>query len=252
VTAFHSTAAYDGLDAETLATRCDVPVALLFERVGSTLDQAHVRAAAGAPAGTLVLADEQTAGRGRQGRSWVSEPGHGIWMTLVERPADAAAVQVLSLRLGLQAAGVLDAFASAPVALKWPNDLYVGEGKLAGILVEARWREGRLDWIAVGFGINVQAPRGLPGVAALRPGTSRVDVLAQLVPALRGAVARGGTLTADERAAYAARDRTRQRRCRAPVPGIVEGIDESGALLVQTPAGLQTVRAGSLVLEEEA
>lgn len=242
---------YDGEDAERLAAVCGVPDLVLLDRVGSTLDVAHERAAAGAPAGTLVLANEQTAGRGRQGRRWISEPGGGIWLTLVERPRDPSAVQVLSLRLGLRAANVLDDFAPAPIGLKWPNDLYVQGRKLAGILVEARWRQGTLDWIAIGFGINVQAPPGMPSAAALRPGTRRADVLARLVPELRAAAGEGGGLSAGEREAYASRDIARGRRCREPVAGTVAGIDATGALVVRTPAGLQAVRAGSLVLEEE-
>ncbi len=242
---------YDGEYAEQLAAACGVADVVLLERVGSTLDVAHQRAAAGAPAGTLVLADEQTAGRGRQGRRWISEPGGGIWLTLIERPRDPSAVQVLSLRLGLQAARVLDEFAPETIGLKWPNDLYAGGRKLAGILVEARWREGILDWIAIGFGINVQAPVGMPTAAALRSGTRRRDVLAGLVPALRTAAGKGGELRSDECQAYASRDVARGRRCREPVAGTVAGIDASGALLVQTVDGLQAVRAGSLVLEEE-
>ncbi len=242
---------YDGVNAEQLAAACGVPDVVLFDRVGSTLDVAHERAAAGAPPGTLVLADEQTAGRGRQGRRWISEPGGGIWLALIERPRDSTAVQVLSLRLGLKAAAVLDEFAPARIGLKWPNDLYVQGGKLAGILVEARWREGALDWIAIGFGINVQAPPAMPDAAALRPGTRRLDVLARLVPALRAAAGEGGQLRAGECEAYASRDIARGRRCREPVAGTVAGIDASGALLVRTLAGLQAVRAGSLVLEEE-
>lgn len=243
---------YDGLDAAALAASCGVPGIVLLDRVPSTLDVAHERAARGAAAGTLVLADEQTAGRGRQGRSWQSEPGAGIWLTLIERPRDPAAVRVLSLRLGLHAAPALDAFAASPVGLKWPNDLYVDGGKLAGILVEARWREGAPDWIAVGFGINVRAPRNMPGAAALRPGTRRPDVLARLVPALRAAAARVGELGPDERAAYAARDIATGRKCREPAAGTVVGIDAGGALLVRGAGGMQTLHAGSLVLEEEA
>src|SRR6185436_16510341 len=100
----------------------------------------------GAPAGTVVLADAQRGGRGRGGRRWASPPGVGVWLTLVERPADHAALEVLSLRLGLHAAAAVERFAArgggGPVRLKWPNDLYVGEGKLAGVLVEVRWRDG--------------------------------------------------------------------------------------------------------------
>jgi BirA family biotin operon repressor/biotin-[acetyl-CoA-carboxylase] ligase len=242
---------YDGLTARELAAELGVPQLALFSRVGSTLDVAHVLGDGGAPSGTLVLADEQTAGRGRQGRAWVSEPGAGIWLTLVERPADAAAVGVLSLRLGLAAAAALDALAAEPVQVKWPNDLYVGGAKLAGILVEARWREGALDWLAVGFGINVQVPRGVPA-ASLRSGVTRVQALRQIVPALRAASAERGTLRRDELDRFATRDFARGRRCVEPAIGRVAGIDAAGALLVESEAGVQVVRAGSLVLAEEA
>jgi BirA family transcriptional regulator, biotin operon repressor / biotin---[acetyl-CoA-carboxylase] ligase len=241
---------FDGVDADRLAAVCGVPEVVLFRRVGSTLDVAHDRAARGAGGGVLVLADEQTSGRGRQGRHWVSESGAGIWLTLVERPADASAVHVLSLRLGLHAAGVLDEFAPSPIGLKWPNDLYVAGRKLAGILVEARWREGKLDWLAIGFGLNVRAPRGMPDAGALRAGSRRLDVLARLVPALRTAASEVGDLRPEERAAYAARDIALGRRCREPVAGTIAGIDAAGALLIQSGEETRAVRAGSLVLEE--
>lgn len=242
---------YDGRTAVELAAVLGVPAVELFDAVGSTLDVAHARAAAGAAPGTLVLADAQTAGRGRQGRSWVSEPGAGIWLTLVERPTDPSAVDVLSLRLGLHAARALDPVAPARIGLKWPNDLYVQGSKLAGILVEARWREGAIDWIAIGFGLNVRAPVGMPGAAALSAGTSRLDALSRLVPALRAAARETGPLRADELDAFADRDVARGRRCTEPVPGVVAGIDASGALVVTTDAGARHARAGSLVLQED-
>ena len=117
--------AYDGLSAPAIAARLGVPSLLLFDAVGSTLDVAH-RVAPTAPSGTLVLADEQTAGRGRYGRRWDSRPGAGIWLTIIERPTDARALDVLSLRCGLYAAEALDAVAGVRVGLKWPNDLYLG------------------------------------------------------------------------------------------------------------------------------
>ena len=242
---------YDGVAADALAGALGVPALELFDTVGSTLDVAHARAAEGADAGTLVLADEQTAGRGRQGRPWVSQRGSGIWLTLIERPRDPRAVDVLSLRLGLHAAAALAPFAGSPIGLKWPNDLYVDGRKLAGILVEARWREQRLDWIAVGFGINVRTPDAMPEAAALRAGVSRVAVLQRLVPALRAAAAESGGLRAEELAAYAARDVARGRRCVEPARGTVTGIDASGAVVIDTGAGAHAARAGSLVLLEE-
>lgn len=245
-----STMAYDGASEDALASRLRVPRLALFGAVGSTMDIAHQLAAAGAPAGTLVLADEQTAGRGRLGRAWQSAPGRGIWLTLVERPRDPRAVDVLSIRLGIAAAAVLDRFAGSPVRLKWPNDLYVGDRKLAGILVEARWRDGRVDWVAIGFGLNV-APAEAYASASLCPGTARLDVLEPLVEALRGAAARTGSLDRDELRAFAARDLASGRRAESPAPGLVAGIDADGALLIDTDDGRRILRAGSLVLAED-
>lgn len=243
---------YDGADAAALAAMLGVPRVELFASIGSTLDAAHELAAAGAPDGTLVLADAQTAGRGRLGRSWQSEAGRGIWLTLVERPGDPEALDVLSLRLGLAAAAVLDPFAPARVALKWPNDLYVEGRKLAGILVEARWKNGRLDWLAAGFGLNLRPPSDAPWAAALREGTSRLDVLRVLVAALREAARRPGRLDAAELEAFGARDLARGRACREPGEGTVAGIAPDGALVLDTPDGRRTFRAGSLVLIGDA
>lgn len=246
-------ALYDGRTAGDLRTLLGVPRVELYDVVTSTLDVAHALGADGAPAGTLILAEEQTAGRGRVGRRWESRPGSGIWLTLIERPADPAAVELLSIRLGLAAARVLDRWAEAMVSLKWPNDLYVGEGKLAGTLVEARWRDGRPDWVALGFGLNMAMPQGVErAAAALLPGSERVEVLAELVPALRRAAAMLGELGEEERAEYAARDIAAGRRCSAPAPGVVQGIDSHGALLVDTASGERPFRSGSLVLEVES
>ena len=221
----------------------------MFESIGSTLDVAHTLGAAGASAGTLVLAEQQTAGRGRSGRRWASAPGSGIWLTLIERPSDPAAVEVLSLRVGLRAAAALDRWAAEPVRLKWPNDLYCEGGKLAGILIEARWREQRLDWVAIGLGVNVRPPAEMPSAAALHHARSRVEVLAELVPALRAAATARGPLTERELVAYAERDLARGRACVEPAAGVVQGIDAHGSLVVRTPAGDVACRAGSLVFE---
>jgi BirA family transcriptional regulator, biotin operon repressor / biotin---[acetyl-CoA-carboxylase] ligase len=243
---------YDGTSAASLAGRLGVVDLRLYASIGSTMDAAHALGEAGAPGGTLIVADEQTAGRGRKGSSWRSESARGIWLTLLDRPADPAALEVLSLRVGLAAAHALDAFASAPVQLKWPNDLLAAAGKLAGVLVEARWRGPRPDWVAIGLGVNVRPPRGIPAAVGLRDGTSRIDVLASLVPALRDAAGRRGALDATELDEYAARDYARGRRCVRPARGIVAGVTSVGELAVQTATGVEHYRAGSLVLEEGA
>ena len=133
----------DGASAIELCATLGLPRVELLESTTSTLDVAHRLAGEGAPAGTLVIANEQTAGRGRGGKSWQSSPGAGLWITLIERPADTSGLGVLSLRIGLAAAEALDRFAPEPIRLKWPNDLYIDRAKLAGVLVEARWRERR-------------------------------------------------------------------------------------------------------------
>ncbi len=243
---------YDGESAASIAGRFGLPGVHLYASVGSTMDAAHALGEAGAPAGTVVLADAQTAGRGRQGRSWRSAPARGIWLTVLERPTDASGLEVLSLRAGLAAAGALDRFTAAPVQVKWPNDLFVAGGKVAGVLVEARWRGLRPDWVAIGLGVNVRPPRDVPGAGGLREGTSRIDVLTCLVPALRVAATRRGALDMRELSEYAARDYARGRRCLTPVRGIVAGITAVGELAVRTPHGVEHYRAGSLVLEEGA
>ena len=234
-----------------LARRLGLPRAEWFDEVGSTLDVAHALANDGASAGTLVLADAQTAGRGRMGRTWTSQRGAGLWLTLVERPHDASALDALSLRVGLALAPILDGFADEAVLLKWPNDLYIGARKLAGILIEARWRDGLPDWVAIGVGINVRPPAGEPLAAGLRDGVDRLAVLDAVVPAIRGAAGKAGPLDASEMAAFATRDLARDRRCTSPMSGRVVGIDPSGALLIDIGSSTEAVRAGSLVLTEE-
>ena len=234
-----------------LARLLDLPRVEVLASVGSTMDVAHVLGADGAVAGTLVVADEQTAGRGRSGRPWRSRAGTGIWMTLLERPNDAEALGVLSIRLGLKAAPVLQRYADDPVRLKWPNDLLTGRGKLAGILVETRWREAQVDWVAIGMGVNVSLPDEEPEGAALRDGARRLDVLAELVPALRAAARARGPLSAAELERWASRDVAAGRRCRGPVPGRVRGLAADGSLIIERDGATALVRAGSLVLEEE-
>jgi BirA family biotin operon repressor/biotin-[acetyl-CoA-carboxylase] ligase len=242
---------YDGRSAGELARACGVPAVALYDSVASTMDVAHELAASGAPAGTVVLTDRQTAGRGRSGRTWHSAPGDSITLTLVERPVDPAALRVLSLRLGLAAAPVLDHWTAGPVRLKWPNDLMVGEEKLGGVLVEARWRDQQPEWVAIGVGVNVRRPP-LPGTAGLAPGAGRVEILAGLVPALRAAAAAAGALGARELGAFEARDWARGRRIVEPAAGLVHGISSGGALLVSTATGIVSCASGSLVPAEAA
>lgn len=214
------------------------------------MDVAHRLAGEGAPAGTVVIANEQTAGRGRAGKSWASRAESGIWLTLVEKPTDISGLPVLSLRAGLRAALALDRFAVEPIRLKWPNDLYAEAGKLGGILVEARWRDQSVEWVAIGVGINVRQPENVERAGALEAGTARLEVLSELVPALRMAAAEAGPLTASEMEEFNARDLARGRQCTEPGRGRVAGISNDGELLVALADTVAPFRSGSLVLVE--
>lgn len=240
---------YDGMEGQALQRLLDVPRLSLHAVVPSTMDLAHDLATDGVPAGTLVLADEQHAGRGRGGRRWRSEPGGGLWFTLIERPIDAVALKVLSLRVGLRMAMALDRYLTVAARLKWPNDLFAGAGKVAGILTEARWKDASPDWVAIGVGINLRVPAGIAGAAALGA-CSRLDVLAEVVPAVRGAASARGPLSSAELAAYAVRDLAYGRQALTPGAGRVAGIDAEGHLLIVGVAGIERFASGSLVLEE--
>ena len=241
-------AEYDGVKVAELKARLGLPQVGVYESIPSTMDAAHAAAEAGAPAGTLIIADRQTAGRGRVGRRWASGAGAGLWLTLIERPTDPKALDVLSLRLGIRLAPVLDAFAGRRVEIKWPNDLYVGGGKLAGILSEARWQDERPSWVAIGLGINVQVPAEIPDAAGIAANVSRAELLLAIMPALRAAARQRGALTEAELEEYAMRDMARGRTCREPAVGTVAGISPSGELLVRCGEAVGAYRSGSLVM----
>lgn len=219
-----------------------------FDVVESTMDVAHELAHGGAVHGTVILAETQSAGRGRERREWQSPRG-GVWLTVLLRLVSAGALPVLPLRVGIASARALDPFAREPIALKWPNDLFLGEMKLGGVLVEARWRGGLLDWVAVGIGINSDVPVGV-AAAALGGRVPRRAVVERLIPAVIEAVSREGELTAAELAEFAARDVARGRVISAPVAGLVIGINAGGALLVEREGATEAIRSGSVVFAD--
>ena len=241
---------FDGATRDELEQTLDLPLVELLDTTTSTLDVAHRLASTGAPSGTLILANEQTAGRGREGKSWQSSAGAGLWLTLIERPKDTSGLGVLSLRVGLVAAEALDRFAAEPIRLKWPNDLYIDRGKVAGILVEARWRQSVVEWVAIGLGVNVRVPDNIDSSAGLEPGTDRLDVLTELIPGLRAAARAQGPLRPEEMEEFNARDLARGKTCVQPALGRVAGISATGELLVALADSVTPYRSGSLVLEE--
>ena len=226
-----------------------MPHVQAFASITSTLDVAH-RLAPSVPAGTVVLADEQSAGRGTHGRRWMSRAGEGVWLALIERPADARALDVLSIRCGLYAAEALDEVATGRIGVKWPNDLYVRARKLAGVLIETRWRGAAAEWVAIGFGLNVRTPP-METATGLLDDCSRVDALVRLVPALRRAASAVGHLSDDELSRWSGRDVARGRAVSAPSAGTVDGVAPSGELLVRSADGtLVRHRTGTLTFAE--
>jgi BirA family biotin operon repressor/biotin-[acetyl-CoA-carboxylase] ligase len=252
----------DDIPAAVLARRWGVPQCGVFRTLTSSLDAIHDLGAQGAPSGTVVLAEEQTAGRGRDGRTWRSPLG-GVWLgKLLRPPPPLPAAGVLSLRVGLVLADVVEAVLgvrptslSRPRAgLKWPNDVLIDDRKVAGILCESRWQGETLQWLAIGVGVNVanEIPVDLADRAValreLRPSARRIDVLDQLVPALGRLTAHGAELTEFECAAFARRDWLRGRQLRTPLAGRASGIRPDGALLVDTGSGTTMVRDGHVEL----
>ena len=245
-------ATWDGHSADEIARRTGVPRVLLFDEVESTQDIA-LEADLEREERTLVLADRQRAGRGRLGRSWRSAAGEGVWSTFTaSSDMDPRAAEVLTIRIGLLLARDLDALAGASIGLKWPNDLLLPAGKLAGILVERRIAASDWSSFAIGVGVNVAAPRDVDGAAGLPTGTRRIDVLEAIARSVRGASTAEGHLTPAELKDYAARDRLFGRRLISPWPGTARGIEDNGCLIIETPEGLEYRRSGTVQLAEDA
>jgi BirA family biotin operon repressor/biotin-[acetyl-CoA-carboxylase] ligase len=129
----------------------------LYQQIGSTQDEARARARGGAPEGLLVIAEEQTAGRGRAGRRWVTAPGTALAFSLVLRPAiPAARSGELSMLAGLAVCEAIEQAAGLPAMLKWPNDVLIGDKKAGGILAEAATGE-TLEYALLGIGLNISS-----------------------------------------------------------------------------------------------
>jgi BirA family biotin operon repressor/biotin-[acetyl-CoA-carboxylase] ligase len=162
--------------------------AIFFECVGSTNAVACQQAATGAAEGLLVVADEQTAGRGRMGRSWWAPKGAGLLFSLLLRPViPAARAGQLSMCLGLGTAEGIESVTGLRPALKWPNDLLLGGRKLGGMLSELGVAENRVEYVVLGLGVNVNGvPTDLAATsislsAVLDRAVDRVELLAEIL-----------------------------------------------------------------------
>jgi len=239
-----------------------------FETIGSTNDVAASLAGSGNSEGAVVIADAQTSGRGRRGRSWFSPPAAGLYVSVVLAPAKARvtperATALLTLAAGVALAEAVERVTGLRPAIKWPNDLLVDHRKLAGILAEgvAFPSTAALQAVVVGFGINVM-PAAYPPALASRV-TSLESELGRSVD--RAAVCAESLATLATRyddlleGRYDAildawRSRafgSRGARVEWDTPsgvrtGITEGVDAMGALLVRTGNTVERLVAGEV------
>lgn len=237
-----------------------------FETVGSTNDEAKALARAGAAAGTVVWAQEQTSGRGRRGRAWASPRGN-LYLSLIARPGSAPAG---AAQLGFVAAlGLGDAILrltgpALPLRYKWPNDLLIGGRKCAGVLLESELSggggsAGAVDFVVIGIGVNlVSKPEDVEfpatslaeqGAAAIAP-TTLLQACVEHFDAWATRWRCGGF--APVRRAWLARaaagigDEVRVRLATDMLSGRFLDLDSDGALLIEAAGGRRLIAAGEV------
>lgn len=230
------------------------------EEIGSTNDRARELLAAGGADGTVVVAESQTAGRGRNGRRWISPRGRGLFLSAVLEPRiGAERIGELALGAGLAVAAACDPV--APVMLKWPNDVVASDGrKLAGILIETMLAGDRVTGAVIGVGVNVDWPRdelpaelratatSLAELAGAR--VDRIALLDRLMAELSVAV-RSMEHGVSPLPGYRARCVTVGQRVEVAVgENVVSGwaveIDETGALVIESDGSRRALTGGEV------
>ena len=233
---------------------------LHVHETSSTNDLVACEGERGQPEGLVVVADAQSAGRGRVGRSWASPPGAGLYASLLLRPTRRD-LGLLTITAGVALAEGVQASTGLEVTLKWPNDLQVGPRKLGGILAEATSLNGDVRFVVLGFGINVLTSSYPPDVAlratSIEAETGRsFDRGSVLVACLEAFEARYGAFEARDTSAIVAAWRARAHTHLArPVRWVSNGqtqhgtavdIDDDGALLVDADAGRVRISSGEV------
>jgi BirA family biotin operon repressor/biotin-[acetyl-CoA-carboxylase] ligase len=210
-----------------------------FTATDSTNTRARELAAAGAPHGTVVTADEQSAGRGRQGRTWTAPPGGALLYSTIVRPLEERHL-LLPLAAPLAVCEAAEELSPGVICgVKWPNDIHLDGRKLSGVLIEARPQDG---WAVVGIGLNLTiAPDEFPpdlrdkAVSLFASAKGGLDATAVLSRHLaRWVEADAETVLAEWRR----RDVLRGREVAwEGGSGVADGVDDRGFLLVVTPSG---------------
>jgi BirA family transcriptional regulator, biotin operon repressor / biotin---[acetyl-CoA-carboxylase] ligase len=237
---------------------------VFFNRTGSTNDVALALAQNGAADGVIVIADEQTAGRGRQGHIWHSPPGSGLYVSIVLRPSpqksgDGRTTSLITLAAGVALAEAIEAITALRADIKWPNDLLVGRRKLAGILAESA--AGDLGCVVLGYGLNVGARVLPPDVehratsieSELGRPVDRAILCAETIAAIgrRYRDLLDGRFDAILDAWRSRSPSSRHARVSWDTPagrqsGVTDGIDDHGALLVRIGNRAERIVGGAL------
>ncbi len=239
-----------------LACRFDLE---LVDSCDSTNARLLARAQAGAASGSVIVAREQTAGRGRRGRAWLSAPGDSLTFSLLWRFAAATSLAGLTLAAGVALARALEQIPVAGLALKWPNDLLLDERKLAGLLCEGV--PGQTQAVVLGVGLNLRLPSAMPADLRLRSAClpPPLPTASQLLAALLVQLHTVLTAFANDgftpwRAEWSRRHAFEQRPVQllsdfaAPLSGVCRGVADDGALLLETEGGVQRIVSGEISL----
>ena len=232
-----------------------------FRSVDSTNEEARRRALAGEPDRVWIVAGEQTAGRGRRGRAWVSPQGNLHATALLIDPCPAALAPQLGFVAGVALARAATDFGAADADLKWPNDLMLNGAKCAGVLVEGIRLAGGRTGYAVGVGVNCAvAPEGLGYATSCLTGSTRQaigagELFERLVERFDEALAAWSEGRAFDRIRAAWLDRAHNLGQHVAIEsvagrreGIFEGIDAGGRLLVRSGRGLESFEAADVSL----
>jgi len=235
----------------------------LCAAITSTNDYAMKKVSEGVGSGFVCLAEQQTAGRGRRGRKWVSPYGQNIYLSIVwQFDCGATALEGLSLAAGVAAAKALSKLGVENVSLKWPNDILIDQAKLGGILLEMTGDPAGQCQVVLGVGINMELSEvdvkeiGQPsvGIKSLNPEVLRNRVAAEVIGEIvvmmqeftgkgfRGFSAEWAALDAYKDAGVVIKSGAQDKM------GVARGVDDSGALILDTSQGQEKIRGGEVSL----
>jgi BirA family biotin operon repressor/biotin-[acetyl-CoA-carboxylase] ligase len=239
---------------------------LRFDSLPSTNDLARELAEQGAAEGVTILAREQTRGRGRQGRAWVSPPGEGLYGSFILRPpVEPARATIITLAAAIAVAETLALDYAVAVDIKWPNDIHARGKKVCGILIESSIEKGKLDYAVLGVGVNLgqrQFPGELQEIATslviesgqrITPDEFAAPLLKRLEEWYRIALRQPASIIARWQAlsSYAEGCAVRVENGGSAIEGITRGLAPSGALIVETANGeRREVVAGEIRLRK--